>query len=54
MNGKVRGGGGGVGGGENAKIKKKFSKSELFWYQNVPHVLTKKICLPTLDVFVHK
>ena len=31
-----------VGGVENAKSKY-FSKSELFWYQNVSHVLTKKM-----------
>ena len=31
-----------AGGVENAKSKN-FSKSELFWYQNVPHVLTNKM-----------
>ena len=40
-----------VGGVENSKSKN-FSKSELFWYQNVPRGLRK--WLPTLDVFDHK
>ena len=31
-----------AGGAENAKSKK-FCKSKLFWYQNVPHVLTTKM-----------
>ena len=31
---------------ENSKSKN-FSKSELFWYQNVPHVLTKKMTTHT-------
>ena len=36
---------------ENAKLKKNISKSELCWYQNVPHVLLHvRKCLPTLDV----
>ena len=35
-------GGGGGGCAENAKSKY-FSESELFWYQNVPLVLTKKM-----------
>ena len=31
------------------------SKSELFWYQNVPHALTNKMpTIPTFNVFVRK
>ena len=36
-----------AGGVENSKSKK-FSKSELFWYQNIPHVLTKKMTTHTI------
>ena len=35
-----------AGGVENSKSKN-FSNSELFWYQNVAHVLTKKMTTHT-------
>ena len=41
------------GGAENEKSKI-FSKSELFWYQSVPLVLTKKMPIHTMFLFTNK